>query len=158
VICLTGVDYASLKMAVLSIFWRMSLASHPIFKSYQFGPYENQFRIILDQDRVPSIEEFPVLVGKGLLQGQFHPGILFTVGRGRYDDLIMQSVVLNGIVFDCVMTSTRKVPDEILAFSLQPGGRVLVPNRPFDELGMNVHEFSQRMKGADVKRFFSKYA
>jgi hypothetical protein len=159
VTCLNGVDYSNVKMAVLSIFWRMSLASHSIFKSYDLGPYTEEFRQILDQDCLPSEAAFPILIAKGLLDGQFLSGILFPVGRGRYgNNLIMQSVVLNGIVFDCIMTSTRSIPEEILAFSLLPSGRVRVPSRPYEELGMNIGEFTQRMKKEDVKNFYAKYA
>lgn len=159
VTCLSGVDYYNIKMAVLSIFWRMSLASHPIFKSYDLGPYAEEFRQILDQDCLPNETAFPILIAKGLLDGQFLSGILFPVGRGGYgNNLIMQSVVLNGIVFDCVMTSTRSIPEEILAFSLLPSGRVLVPSRPYEELGMNIGEFTPRMKKEDVKNFYAKYA
>lgn len=159
VTCLTGVAYSSMKMAVISIFWRMGIASQSIFESYDLGPYSDEFRQILDKNRVLSKTEFPILISKGLLDGQFLPGILFPVGRGRYDNnLIMQSVVLNGIAFDCMMTSTRAIPNEVLEFSLLPTGRVLIPARPYEELGMNVGDFSKRMKKEDVKSFFAKYA
>ena len=156
---LEGVDYASVKMAVISIFWRMGIASQPIFVSYDLGPYSEVFRQILAQNSVPNETAFPILISKGLLDGQFRAGILFPVGRGRYDNnLIMQSVVLNGIVFECVMTSTLTVPNEVLEFSLLPTGRVLVPARPYEELGMDVGDFSKRMKGEDVRSFFAKHA
>jgi hypothetical protein len=156
---LMGVDYYNVKMAVISIFWRMGIASLPIFASYDLGPYAEEFRQILHHDRLPDKAEFPILISRGLLDGQFLPGILFPVGRGRYDDnLIMQSVVLNGIAFDCVMTSTRTVPEEVMEFSLLPIGRVLIPQRPYEELGMNIGDFSKRMKKEDVKGFFAKYA
>ena len=156
---ITGVDYYSVKMAVISIFWRMGVASQPIFNLYKLGPYSEVFRKILEQDRVPNETEFPILISRGLLDGQFLPGILFPVGRGRYDNsIIMQSVVLNGIVFDCVMTNTRAIPQEILEFSLLPIGRVIVPSRPYEELGMNIGDFSERLKKNDVKSFYAKYA
>jgi hypothetical protein len=108
---------------------------------------------------VPTETEYPILLSKGLFDGAFLPGILIPMGRGRYkDDLIMQSVVLNGIVFDCFMTETRAIPDEVIEFSLQPSGRVLIPSKSYDQLGMNIGEFSKRMKSADVKSFYQKHA
>ena len=159
VTCLTGVDYAAIKMGVLSVFWRMGIASHALFSSYELGPYSEELRKLLDQSAVPPEAEFPVLLSRGLLDGTFHAGILFPVSRGRYDNtLIMQSVVLNGIVFDCVMTKTRSIPEEILAFALNSGGRVLIPDRPFEQLGLDIGEFSARMKESDVKSFYTRYA
>ena len=159
VTCLTGVDYSAIKLGVLSIFWRMGIASHALFSSYDLGPYSEELRKLLDQAIVPAETEFPVLLSRGLLDGKFHAGILFPVARGRYDDsLIMQSVVLNGIVFDCVMTKTRSIPEEILAFALNSAGRVLIPDRPYEQLGLDVGEFSARMKKTDVKNFYKRYA
>lgn len=156
---LTGVDYSALKMAIISIFWRMSVAQHSLFSAYELGPYEEEFRSLLDQNKVPAGDQFPILMTKGELDGAFLPGILFPMERGRYDDnLIMQSVVLNGIAFDCVMTSTRSIPVEIIEFSLQPSGRVLIPTRSYEDLGMNLGSFSKRMGAADVKAFYKKHS
>ena len=124
-----GVNYSSVKMAVLSIFWRMSIAQHKLFSVYKLGPYEEDFRRLLDQQKVPAVTEYPILLSKGMFDGSFLPGILFPMDRGRYEgNLIMQSVVLNGIVFDCFMTRTRTIPKEVVEFSLQPSGRILIPS------------------------------
>lgn len=155
----SGVDYSSVKMAVVSIFWRMSIAKHRLFASYELGPYEEQFRTLLDQATVPVEAEFPILLTKGMIDGKFLPGILFPMSRGRYDgNLILQSVMLNGLVFDCIMTKTQPIPIEVAEFALQPTGRVLIPSRSFEDLGMDMRDFSKRMKRADVKGFYRKYS
>lgn len=154
-----GVNYSSVKMAVLSIFWRMSISKHKLFSAYKLGPYEEDFRGLLDQQKVPAVTEYPVHLSKGTLDGVFLPGILFPVGRGRYEgNLIMQSVVLNGLVFDCFMTRKSTTPKEIVMFSLQPSGQAFIPSRSYEQLGMNLGEFSQRMKSKDVKSFYQKHS
>lgn len=159
VLVVNEIDYLNVKLAILSIFWRLSVATHRLFSGYDLGPYAEEFRQILDQRRMLSDTDFPVILSKGILEGSFQSGILLPVGRGRYDkSLIMQSVVLNGIVFDCFMTSTKSIPEEVLAFSLQPSGRALLSSRPYEELGMNVGDFSERMKKQDVKSFFARHA
>lgn len=153
-----GVDYANVKMAVLSIFWRMSIAKHERFSLYMLGPCEESFRSLLDQGNVPASTEYPVLLSKGMLNGVFLPGILFPVGRGTYmKHLIIQSIVLNGIVFDCFMTRTDPLPEEVATFSLQSNGQICIPSKPYEDFGINLREFSCRMKGQDVKNFFKKY-
>lgn len=152
-----GVEYHSVKMAILSIFWRMSITTHRLFAAYNLGPYEERLQALLDQEKTPSEEEFPILLSKALLDGQFLPGILFPMSRGRYDDFILQSVMLNGIVFDCLMTSTRPIPGEVAEFALQTAGRVIIPSRSYEDLGMDISEFSERAKRADVKSFYQKH-
>ncbi|MYM32648.1 hypothetical protein GTP58_30380 [Duganella sp. CY15W] len=159
VTAVSGVDYSSVKMAVISIFWRMSIAKHKLFGSYSLGPYEEQFRNLLDQAAVPAETEFPILLSKGLLDGQFLPGILFPMSRGMYDNtLVLQSVVLNGIVFDCVMTKTRAIPKEMAAFALQASGGILIASRSYEDLGVDIGEVSKRMRRADVKAFYQKHS
>lgn len=154
-----GVDYASVKMAVLSIFWRMGIAQHKLFASYDLGPHEEYLRSLLDQEKVPVATEYPILLSRGIFEGSFLDGILFPIGRGRYGgSLILQSVVLNGIVFDSFMTRTHAIPKEVMEFSLQPNGRVFIPSRSYEQLGMNIGEFSKRMKSTDVKNFYAKYS
>ena len=114
--------------------------------------------MLLDNQKVPGAAEYPILLSRGLFDGKFLPGILFPVGCSRYGNLIMQSVVLNGIVFDCFITETRAGPEEVIEFSLQPYGRVLIPDKSYEQLGMNIGEFSKRMKSADVKRFYERHA
>lgn len=158
VISLSGIEYHSIKMAVLSIFWRMGIASHNLFFNYILGPYAEKLRLLLNNDISPTRTEFPVLISKGLIDGVFQTGILFPAGRGRYDNaLILQSVVLNGIVFDCVMTDTRTIPEEIVTFALDPAGHVMIPSRPYEELGFNVGEIAARMKSNHVTSFFARY-
>lgn len=153
------VNYFSVKMAVLSIFWRMSISQHKLFSVYKLGPYEEDFRSLLDQQKEPAVTEYPVLLSKCIFDGAFLPGILFPISRGRYNGkLIMQSVVLNGILFDCVMTRTRSIPEEVVAFSLQPSGRVLISSKSYEQLGMDIGQFSQRMKSPDVKNFYQKHS
>jgi hypothetical protein len=155
----TGVDYSAVKMAVLSIFWRMSIAQHPLFAAYKLGPYEEEFRALLDKEKVPTGDQFPILMTKGVLDGEFQSGILLPMECGWYDNnFIMQSVVLNGIVIDCIMTSTRLIPSELIEFSLQPNGRVLLPTRSYEDLGMDLGDFSKRMGAADVKAFYQKHS
>ena len=158
VVGLTKLDYRNIKMGVLSIFWRMGISSLKLFDGYNLGPYSEVLRRSLDMNILPGETEFPILISKGLLNGAFSAGVLFLVGRGRFDNnLIVQSVVLNGIVFDCIMTNSKSIPQDVIAFALSPAGRVLILSRPYEELGLNLGEFSARMKDSDIKNFFAQH-
>lgn len=153
-----GVNYSSVKMAVLSIFWRMSISKLTLFSNVHLGPYEETFRRLLDTEQVPSTTEFPLWIAKATLDGKFLPGILFPMSRGKYGlHWSMQSVVLNGILFDCLMTQKPNVPEEFEKRSLQSNGRAFILIQSYENLGLNLGDFSKRMKAKDVKRFYQKY-
>jgi hypothetical protein len=158
VTAISGIDYSKVKMAVLSIFWRMGIATGPLFVAYDLGRYGHEIRGILDSCALPTELQFPIHISRAFLDGKFLPGILMPMQKGRYENgFIMQSVVLNGVVFDCFMTSGRAVPDEIFKFSLRQDGDAFVPDRSYDELGMNMDALSERMKRQDVKAFYKKH-
>jgi len=156
-----SIDYDKIKKAILSIFWRMSIAKNDLFSCYSLGKYDEKFRDILYQDILIDYTIYPVLISKGLLKEKFHAGILFPISRGRYGNrLIMQSVVLNGFVFYLLMVENRSIPEEINLFSLKPsgyGGQVIILERPYNELGLNIDDFSNRMRQSDVKEFYDKH-
>lgn len=155
------IDYSNIKKAILSIFWRMSISNNSFFSGYSLGKYNEDFRKILHNDNPISFLDFPVLMSKGLLNGIFHEGILYPITKGKYGNkLTMQSVVLNGFVFDIIVAAKKPIPKEIQLFALQPngnGGQVLIVERPFDELSLDVNSFSNRMRQPDIAAFFNKH-
>lgn len=153
-----GVNYSSLKMAVLSIFWRMSISKLKIFSDIHLGPYEEILRKLLDTEQVPRTTEFPFLISKATFDGEFLPDFIFPVSRGKKGHLIIQTVVLNGIVFDCLMTQRPNIPEEFEQFTIQPNGRAFIRAMSYERLGLNLGDFSKRMKGKDVRDFYRKYS
>ena len=155
---LAGINYDHIKKAVLSIFWRMSISSLEIFSGYQLGPYEGKIKHILHNDSVISEDDFPVLISRCELNWSFQDVMFFPVGRGRYaGKYIMQTVVLNGIVFDMLMVEGKSIPKEISLFSLRSQGQVIISTRNYEELGLSLDKFAHRMRQSDVSDFFKKY-
>jgi hypothetical protein len=52
-------DYASLKLCLLSILWKMSVSRRPEFNSIRLGPFEEPIRQMLWNKNPGRANEFP---------------------------------------------------------------------------------------------------
>jgi hypothetical protein len=55
-------DYASLKLCLLSILWKMSVSRRPAFKSIRLGPFELPIRQTLRDMNPGRADEFPTVI------------------------------------------------------------------------------------------------
>jgi len=155
---ISNIDYNYVKKAVLSIFWRLSISSLEIFASYDFGPYNEKLRFELNKDLSFPDSNFPIVLSKAIIAGQFRDGILMMIGRGRYgNNFIMQSVILNGFLFDLVMSEGRAIPKEILSFCIKDSGPAFMTTREFSDYGLPLDSFQERVTDQDITNFFNRH-
>ncbi|MCE7568179.1 hypothetical protein LZS85_18785 [Aliivibrio fischeri] len=152
------INYDLVKKALMSILWRMSISTLPFFSDYNIELYEEKIRNWLDEGLSFNAQDFPILISKGYISGSFQAGLLMPLSQGSYgDDITMESVVLNGIIFDFLLTDGNEIPTEVELFGLHPQGTVIVRNKEYSEYGIDLSLFSSRVKDKDVLDFFSKY-
>lgn len=154
----TNIDYDATKKSVLSILWRMSISKLPYFAGYDLGPHNEIIRHILDQNFAIVDRNYPILITKGLIGGRFLPGMLTSITRGRHaNKTIIQSVVLNGFVFDIHITHSETISKPIESHNLQSVGSIKIPHIDFDDLGISFDEIQYRMMKDDVKAFYARH-
>jgi hypothetical protein len=91
------IRYKEFKLAILSIIWRMSIASDPFFESYKLGTYEEKLRQTLLSEKVPDEKKFPIMVSRYELDEVFDPGIILGFPPDKYQFLFtVQSFVIWG--------------------------------------------------------------
>ncbi|HDZ5419781.1 TPA: hypothetical protein RTK63_005327 [Vibrio harveyi] len=153
-----GFNYDLVKKALISILWRMSISTLQFFSDYDVGSYEEKLRNWLDQDLPFDVQDYPILVSKGYISGTYQTGLLMPITQGSYGKHIkMESVVLDGIIFDFLLTEGNVIPSEVELFSLHPESRVIIRNKEYSEYGIDLSSFSRRVNDKDVLDFFSKH-
>jgi len=91
------IRYKEFKLALLSIIWRMSIASDPFFESYKLGIYDEKLRQALLSEKVPDEKKFPIMVSRYELDEVFDPGMVMGFPPGRYERLFtVQSFIIWG--------------------------------------------------------------
>jgi hypothetical protein len=154
----SGVNYDLVKKALISILWRMSISKLQFFSDYNIESYEEKIRDWLHTDLSFGAQDFPILVSKGYISGCFQTGLLMPFSQGVYgNDIKMESVVLDGVIFDILLTDGSDIQSEVELFGLHPEGRVIIRNKEYSEYGIDLSSFSSRVKDKDVLDFFSKH-
>lgn len=149
-----GVDHDSFKKCILSIVWRMSVASHKMFSAYSLGKYQEAIRELLDKNSSVGTFDYPIVVKKVTLNNKHYRDLILCMGKGRVDGKIIQSFIAYGYLFD-VFFSNQKVTSAWSILLLTDFGRLVVGNVDSRELPQD-QEMIRRFKQDDVINFFNK--
>lgn len=122
-----GLDYVQMKLFLLSVLWRMGIASHPFYGHVQLGRHEKHLRrMLLTQDPMESWRYGCSIgylhFGSKTLDGTFSQPQRFTVAG----DLKCIRFVMAGFVYFMYLNNVRSPTDVVSSF-LQPSGNWVIP-------------------------------
>jgi hypothetical protein len=124
-------DYASLKLCLLSILWRMSISKLPSFKRISLGPFEAVIRQMLLEKNAGRTDQFPVLIFR--LIDEVGSGTLRGTERRNRDGVNVYDLGLPGYIA-IIKVDTRPTPQPL-------GPRVLAPKQPLT-IGLKQSNYS----------------
>jgi hypothetical protein len=113
-------DYASLKLCLLSILWRMSVSTRPAYKDIQLGPFESVIReMLLKKDPGPT-DIFPIYIAR--VFGYVASSSMIGTKRSKETGINIYNLGLPGY---CAIIKVDRRPLPIFA-----GPTVLDPTKP----------------------------
>lgn len=99
-----GYDYKKLKLALLSILWRMSITTRPIYRYVDLGPKHNErLRQNLLKDEDLREDEYPILLSIPFWDGVFFPNILTTPYMFRANGNRVYECLISGLLFTFIV-------------------------------------------------------
>lgn len=139
---IAGVDYKKVKLFLLSIIWRASVSSRPFFKHVSLGPYENEIRKAIFENKNVSAGFCPCSIfsfkKNFLLEKSFFDPIKSRKGFNTVYQFFIGGVQYNFLI-------TKKSSDSlILELALKEIGELKIVN------------FSEEMGNNLLKRYFQK--
>ena len=154
----SGLNYLFLKLAIVSISWRLSIACAAQFSEYKLGLYQYKLREVLQNPSNLALSSYPTSISKALFNGVFYSEVLSLIGRGRFgNNYIMQSIVLNGFMVDIKLMEGKPISEGIKLLSLNEKGTLIIANESYDKLISNFDSFKKKTNDIDVIEFFAKY-
>jgi hypothetical protein len=127
------IDYSLAKLFFLSVLWRASVSSLPIFKHVTLGPHEEKIRSMLEQNDAGKPLEYPVSVHSLFMNGAHFRDFMVEPTYMRVEGRRCYRLVLMGFV---VLIYVDKVP---LCGNLTR--MVMTPERPFETYQTDFAEF-----------------
>lgn len=150
-----NVDHDYFKKCMLSILWRMSIATSDHFGIYNLGPYEEKIRIILDEDVSLTTFDYPLMIQEVTIKGTHYPDLVMGINKGRIKNkYIQQSFIVYGFLIDIVV-SQHRIPNDYEALLLSDQGRMALSKSDLLELPQE-HGLYSRFNDDDVKSFYAK--
>jgi len=151
-ILVQGINYNAVKKCMLSILWRMSISTVPIFRSYKLGPYEERLRSILNADSTLSCAEYPLKMHRITVGAQHYPDLIMGMNRGRIaNQFIQQSFIVYGFLVDIVLSAG--FPNQFSTVLLNEAGEMPIRNYEFNELPQNP-DLMRRFNDDDIQRLY----
>lgn len=125
--------YAPLKLFLLSVLWRSSIASDSFFKHVSLGPHEEKIRrMLLDEDPGPA-EAYPPMIFALHFEAQRLPDFMVEPTPTRFEARRCYRFVLAGFVV-LIFVSSHNAPEKFLR-------HVLSPNRPVETYDRELASF-----------------
>jgi hypothetical protein len=149
------IRYKEFKLAILSIIWRMSIASDPFFESYKLGIYDEKLRQALLSEKVPDEKKFPIMVSRYELDEVFDPGMVMGFPPGRYERLFtVQSFIIWGHRF-FVFINDKIFPKVPIECFLRDSGVLYIDVRSLVELA-SPESIMSKIYDEQVERMYAK--
>lgn len=148
-----NINHDYFKKCMLSILWRMSIATSDFFSIYDLGPYEEKIRVILDEDVSLTTFDYPLMIQEVTIEGVHYPDLVMGINKGHVENkYIQQSFILYGFLIDIII-SKHKFPNNYEVLLLSDQGRMALRKYDFMDLPQE-HGLLSRFNDNDVKGFY----
>jgi hypothetical protein len=116
-------DYASLKLCLLSILWKMSISGHDAFKEVGLGPFEATIRRMLLDKNPGRTDEFPMVLYR--LVGELDSSSLRPTRWIKDGGVNVYELGLPGYIAR-IKVDKRSTPQPIGDLTLAPGNPLVI--------------------------------
>jgi len=142
-------DYKSIKIALLSILYRLSISKYIDYNGYELGSKSCEIQDIILNDKFIDQYKYSIHLGRVVHNTNYSPSIILTYEKSsRYKYYNLNSFVIYGYLVD-ILTSTIKTDDIWNRFNLKENGSIIVDSIEIKDIGIK-HSIIKRFKDDDV--------
>jgi hypothetical protein len=121
------IKYIEIKIALLSILFRMAVSKLPQFDGYIIGPYENDFRDIILNKKYTDRYTFSIHISPVTIRNCYYPDLIMTYEKAsKYRNIYnIQCFIINGLLIEIMLS---KVPQNDIwhLFDLREKGKIIL--------------------------------
>lgn len=139
---LEGLDYAKFKLFQLSVLWRASISSLPMFSQVSLGPHEERLRQMLLREDPGPPERYGCLMFLLLHEGQLVQDLIVQPTWARLVGHYAYRFVFGGMV-SLYVVSGHELPHYVTENFIQPSGTCIIRLQNMDELVFLIKTVSE---------------
>lgn len=123
------VNYLKLKMFVLSLMWRASIAQGPFFQEFDLGRHQDLVADMLRKENPGSDTAYGLQMFDLRLENWNCEDLIKQPTIDKEDGCLNCSVVMGGFLFlVCIADGIRGLPEAIIPFRLLESGSLIIPS------------------------------
>jgi len=146
----TNINYDSVKLAVLSIIFRLSVSKLPQYTGYELGPFEQEIRDIILHGRHIDRYKFSMHISPVTRNGIYYPDLIMTYEKpSKYKNIYtFLCFIMYGLLFDVMISKIDKC-DCWHYFSLREKGKIIMQNIEINNVNIKA-DLIKRFKDEDM--------
>lgn len=149
---INGFDYSTIKLFLLSIIWRVSVAKQQGFQHINLGPHEEKIRQMLLDLNPGKQSDYPCIINL-LTESSFTP-IYIIKTNPRYEGHRIFRMILTNVIIWYVISSHSNEAD-ISGLAIKENGSLIATLFPPEKVAM-VREVADLLKAADIPDYMFK--
>lgn len=121
-----NIDYKKFKLFLLSVLWRASISTRPLFSSINLGPHEEEIRTMIFENNPKTQSDYPIFF-MTYLKDKDAPLDLIAHPQPRRtkEGLKVHIFIIGGIIYHFyVNSSMHPLPSHILNTTITPANRM----------------------------------
>lgn len=129
------IEYASFKLYLMSLIWRMGISSLPIFSPVDLGPYEERLRMLLVANDPGEPHQFPCIVSGLTLGGKMERNWIIPPSKVKCDGSITAyRFAISGVHY--LFHVTEKIPPffDVSKAAIGKEGRLVIEVNAAEEI------------------------
>lgn len=142
---LSELDYVKFKLFQLSILWRSSISSHPIFSKVSLGPHEETIRKMIKDGNPGKQLEYPCIMFGLSSKSGIHGNFIDQPRKIPIDGYTTYRFVFTGFMWSFYVSS-HKLPKLIKHAAISEAGRMVIGRGSFEEL-TELNDFARELHG-----------
>lgn len=145
IVSVTGIDYATFKLFLLSLVWRAGIAKHAFFEQVQLGPHQERIRAMIRAGDPGPFDLYPCILWGLNMEPREVPGLMIQPSKDRVWGHTTYHFVLPGLKL-VFFVSSQPLGRSQSQFVLQPNGSLVFQVRSPLELP-SLHNFMRKFEG-----------
>ena len=130
---LSGLNYHHIRICFLSILWRMSVSTLPVFKAVDLGPHEEHIRRMLHEDDAGEPHEYGFWAVVPIIEKTFFADWILEPDWTRFENHRLYRAVVGGILY-CFVVSDELWPTPHPHLLIQKDGRWMFQHRDIRQI------------------------
>lgn len=141
---ISDLDYTKFKLFQLSILWRASVSSHPMFSRVVLGPHEDRLRAMITNSDPGTSVDYPCVIFGLASNAGVATNFIDQPTKMRLSNHLTYRFIFSGFMW-CFFVSSHRLPPYVKEVALNETGTMILGRGPFEELG-HLRRFAVDLK------------